>query len=143
MKTLIKTFQIVIFSTLALVAQGQNWAFDSLKWGSKVFIVELPDTFRRSVSSYKEGVFVHYISPDTSEFAVFYGWNAVVTLYKQEDFDTLSADANIFTGTIRELDRHWKANKQSEHFIYWYNLVKPEQLETFDRIFNSFELADR
>ncbi|MEP1780943.1 hypothetical protein [Reichenbachiella sp.] len=130
----------ITFLMSGFYVNGQNWTTDTLSWGNKLFITELPDNFKRSTNNYTEGVFLHYIFPDSSTVTIFHGWNAAVSLYKQGNFDTLKVNSNVYSGRIRPTGKLWKAVRKSDNLIYWYNLVPSEQEQTFDRVLKSFEL---
>ncbi len=124
---------------LSYTANGQSWITDTIIFGNKIFVTELPDNFKRHIDNYTEGVFINYLFPDTSVFSIFYGYNSKIKLYRQTEFDTLSVKSNIYEGTIGQNGKHWKAYKHSDELIFWYNLVNKKELNIFERILKSFK----
>ncbi|MEQ8470977.1 MAG: hypothetical protein RIC35_07325 [Marinoscillum sp.] len=105
--------------------------------------LELPNNFKRTSDNYTEGIILSYVFPDSSLVTIFYGWNATLTPYRQEEFDTLSVNSNVFSGTIGSSGKLWKAVKISDNFMYWYNMVNAYQQATFERTLNSVELKTK
>ncbi len=142
MRQRILTLELLLFLA-AFSANGQNWTTDTLNWGNKLLTIKLPDDFKLITDNYTEGVILHYIFADTSIVTIFHGYNAILTPYRHAEFDTLSVNSNISSGTIGRTEKLWKVVKKSASFMYWYNLVNPEQEENFERILNSIELKTK
>lgn len=121
------------------IVNGQEWTMDTVRWGNYHFISELPHDFKRDINIYSEGILVSYMSTDSAFFTIFHGYNAVMSLYRQQEFDTLKIDSNTYSGVINGTEKYWKAMKISEELMWSYSLVNKECLEVFDRIFESFK----
>lgn len=138
MKKCTKILQCLAFCLISSTACAQKWTADTVRFGSYQFILELPEDFIKDVDTYTEGVFVNYGFPDTAFFSIFHGYNATVSLYKQEEFDTLKIESNIYSGVIKHTGKYWKAKRISNELIWSYNHVNKDRLYLFDRIFESF-----
>lgn len=134
-----RSIRLIVLCLLSYTVNGQSWTTDTIEFGDKIFLTELPDNFKRQIDNYTEGVFINYLFPDTSTFSIFYGYNGTISLYRQLEFDTLSVKTNIYEGTIGKTGKYWKAYKHSDELIFWYNLVNREELNVFQRIFMSFK----
>ncbi len=133
-----KVLYFILATFLAFSSYCQDWKKDTINYRDKKIVLDVLQPFNMYVNCLNGALYIDYEFSDNQLFSIYIEEDVLDRLRFQKGFDTTSTSKRTWSGNMINSERVWKAKKASKDLVYCYSNVKHENVDDFQRIYNSF-----